>query len=164
MSDDRPRPQYGEYAPPGWVSPHLAPEPQAQSVQEPIAAPARERRTWDTALTLGLLGLGLYTVLSGYLSYSNMPAIFDQVFAQLGVGDFTSDAAAQSAAVAANIVGTVVWIVVAVFGTAFLRRGRIAFWWPLAGGIVANLVIAVIFGIVMAGDPAYAAYMAQLTP
>jgi len=113
-------------------------------------------------LTFGLFGLGLYTVLSGYLAYGGMSDIFNQVFAQLGIGEFTSDSAAQSAAIAANVIGTVVWLIVAFMGSRFLQRGRIAFWWPLAGGVVANLAIAIIFAIVMVNDPAYAAYLAQL--
>ena len=84
MTDDRPRPQYGEYAPPGWVSPVAAPEPVIAAPPPsgtPSAAPTR--RTWDVAVTLALLGFGLYSVVSGFVAFTDAPALFRQVFAML---------------------------------------------------------------------------------
>lgn len=165
MADERPRPQYGEYAPEGWVSPHYPP-PEAPAVEvAPVAAeaPPVKRRTWDRVLTFGLLGIGLYFVLSGFISFSRLPEVFDQMFAQLGIGDFTSDSAATTVGIIANVVQPVIWAIAAFGASVWLRRGRIAFWWPLAGGVLANLIVVILVGVVMALDPAYAEYVAQLS-
>lgn len=167
MTDDRPRPQYGEYAPPGWVSPVAAPEPETVVAAPPPAgtpSAAPTRRTWDVAVTLALLGFGLYSVVSGFVAFTDAPALFRQVFAMLDIGTFTSDEAARTAGVVIMIVQAAIWIVVAWYGVRALRRGKLAFVWPLAGGVVANVIVAVIAGVVMAGDPAYVEYLGQLTP
>ncbi len=165
MTDPRPRPQYGEYAPEGWVSPHYQPPAETPPpVAEDVVVQPRKRRTWDTVLTFALLGLGLYSVLSGFVGFSRLPEIFDQMFTQLGIGEFTSDAAASLIGVLANITQTTIWIIAAVGAGIFLQRGKIAFWWPLAGGVLANLIVVIMVGVVMASDPAYAAYIAQMTP
>lgn len=164
MTDERPRPQYGEYAPEGWVSPHYPPPNVEDVVTAAPAAPVVARRSWDVALTVALLVLGLYTVLSGYIGFSSLPQVFDQLFTQMGVGDFSSDAAANAVGIAANIVQTVLWLAGAVLGWRALRANRIAFWWPLGAGILANLIVVVMVGVVIAMDPAYAAYLAQQQP
>lgn len=164
MADERPRPQYGEYAPEGWVSPHYPPPEPPAVAAEPVAADApRKRRTWDTALTFGLLAIGLYFVLSGFVGFSQLPEVFDQMFAQLGIGDFTSDQAAVTIGIVANIVQPVIWAIAALGASVWLRRGRIAFWWPLAGGVLANLIVVILVGVVMSSDPAYAEYVTQMT-
>lgn len=167
MTDERPRPQYGEYAPPGWVSPVAMPAPEtAIAAPAPSSAPSATpaRRTWDVALTVALLGFGLYSVVSGFVAFTDAPALFRQVFALLDIGAFTSDDAARRAGVVIMIVQAVIWLVVAVLGMRALRRGKLAFVWPLAGGILANIIVGVIAGVVMMGDPAYVEYLGQLTP
>ena len=166
MSDERPRPQYGEYAPDGWVSPY---SPVPDSTEAPLAAeqvvvePVRKRRTWDTVLTFALLGVGLYTVLSGYVGFSQLSDVFDQMFTQLGIGEFTNVDAANTAGVIASIAQTVIWVIAAVGAGISLQRGRLAFWWPLAGGVLANLILVILVGVVMASDPAYAEYVTQMS-
>ncbi len=163
MPDERPKPQYGEYAPEGWVSPNQEPPPPPPLAAD-IVVEAPKRRTWDTVLTVSLLSLGLYSVLSGYVGFGRLSDVFEQMFSQLGIGEFTSRAAAGTIAIVANVVQTVIWLVVAVLSAVALQRGRIAFWWPLAGGILANLVIVILVGIVLLGDPAYVEYVSRLSP
>lgn len=165
MTDDRPRPQYGEYAPEGWVSPNLpAPTPPAPEPEvAPVVAVAPRRRLWDLVLTFALLGLGLYFVLSGYVVYGQLPAVFDQVFAQVGISEFTSDELARTIGIVINVVQTVIWVFVAGMAGMSLRRGRIAFWWPLAGGVLANFIVVILVGVVIASDPAYAEYVSRMT-
>jgi len=164
MTDERPKPKYGEYAPAGWVPPRFPP-PEAETAvtgaSAPSVKPAPVRRNWDSMLTFGLLGLGFYTVVSGYVGFSTLPAVFDELFTQFGLGDFTSDSAANAVGLAANVVQTVLWIAAAVLAGFALRRNRLAFWWPLGAGIAANLIIVIMVGVVIATDPAYAAYLAQ---
>lgn len=159
MSDERPKPQYGEYAPEGWVAPQVQPIPTEAAV--PAAPPPRARRSWDVILTFALLAIGLYTVVAGYGSFPNLPALFDQVFAQLGVGDFTSDDAARAVGFAGNVVQTALWLVAAVLSSRSLRANRIAFWWPLGAGMIAGIIVVTMIVIVIASDPAYSAYLLQ---
>lgn len=161
MPDERPRPQYGEYAPEGWVSPHYQPpEPPVEAT--PVPAPAVPGRTWDRVLTFALLAFGLYTVISSFIAFTQLPATLDAVFAQLGVGDFTSDAAANAVGLAANIIQPIIWVIVAWLSWRSLQTGRVTFWIPLAGGVLANLIVGILVGVVMAGDPAYLEYYTQM--
>jgi hypothetical protein len=58
----------------------------------------------------------------------------------------------------------VIWVFVAAMSYWSLRRGRLTFWWPLAGGVLANLIAGILVAVVLAGDPAYSEYISQLTP
>ena len=65
-------------------------------------------------LTFALLGVGLYTVLSGYVGFSQLSDVFDEMFTQLGIGEFTDVDAANTAGMIASIAQTVIWIIAAV--------------------------------------------------
>lgn len=167
MVDERPRPQYGEYAPEGWVSPVAeqqtqTPEPVAPTPVTP-AAQANARPLWDRVLTVALLGMGLYSVVSGYVSFSNFAAVLDEVFAAQGVGDFTATDAAAPAGLVINIVQTMIWVATLMLSMSALRRNRIAFIWPLLGGIATVIVIAIVLAIVVSADPAWQAYIVRMS-
>lgn len=165
MTDERPRPQYGEYAPPGWVSPVPVEVPEAVAAPSaPAAAAVPARPTWDVALTVGLLALGLYSVVSGFVAFADAPALFRQVFDTLGIGDFTSNEAANSAGPVIMAVQAVIWIAAAALAVRALRRGTLAFIWPVAGGVLANVIVGIIVGVVIAGDPAYLEYLGVTAP
>jgi drug/metabolite transporter (DMT)-like permease len=165
MTDERPRPQYGEYAPEGWVSPVPAqPEPSihgAPPVPAPVDRPPAPRR-WDRVLTVGLLAFGLYWVVSGYFSFSDLSAIINQVFDQYGIGEFTSTAAASSAGTALMVVQSVFWAGAVLVAVSRLRANKLAFFWPLVFGAVSMIVCGVIVGVVMTSDPAFTAYLEQM--
>lgn len=166
MSDQRPRPQYGEYAPPGWVSPVAQPDEPAAPPSPPSSAvpAAPARRPWDVGLTVALLALGLYTVVSGFVGFADAPALFRQVFTMLDIGTFSNDDAARTAGTVIVTVQTVIWLAVAALALRALRSGRLAFVWPLAGGVLANIIVGIIAAVVMAGDPAYLEYLTRSTP
>lgn len=190
--DERPRPQYGEYAPEGWVSPATghgvdagsghgqaaggrdaavggSPAVHPANVDgrgsaRPTTADRPERRTWDILLTVVLLGLGLYTVGSGYLAYSNLGEVMDQVFRQIGIGGFTSVDLAATLGVVIMVSHTIIWIAGALLGARALKRNKIAFIWPLAAGVLATLVVFVLIAILMISDPSFAAYLEGMSP
>ena len=73
MTDDRPRPKYGEYAPlgtPAAATPVVA----APTVVEPEVQPVRRRRTWDIALTTALLILGVLDVAGSFSRFGSLAA------------------------------------------------------------------------------------------
>lgn len=167
MVDERPRPQYGEYAPEGWVSPVAeqqtqTPEPVAPTPVTP-AARANVRPMWDRVLTVALLGMGLYWVVSGYANLSNLAAVLEEAFTTQGIGDFTATDAAAPAGLAISIVQTMIWVGVLMLSMSALRRNRIAFIWPLLGGIATVIVIAIVLAIVVSADPAWQAYIVRMS-
>ncbi|MFP7761023.1 DUF6264 family protein [Marisediminicola sp. LYQ85] len=211
MTDERPRPQYGEYATPQDqahaiagshppVSPALAPhgatpaaehrapehpapeqqaavaptapvEPRARQTPEPRtpgSSPSdrdgaaldgtRPRRRWDLVLSVVLLSLGLWTVVSGMIQNANLPAVFDDVFEMQGMGDFTADAAATTAGRTLSIINIVLFAITATITITLLRARRIAFYVPLTAGVIAGVIAFIVLASVLLGDPAFAEY------
>ena len=207
MTDERPRPRYGEYATPenqvlagGTAIPAAIPEQAVAlqpstaqtstaqaSVVEPSAAqtsngksprgkPARGtsatgltaragdapvRRRWDLYLTSMLLAYGLFTVVSGLFQYSDLRAVIQNVYTSQGIGTFTSSALAHSAGLIVNLVNLVLYAVTLLLAVRRLRASRIAFWIPLTAGVVAGIITAVVFMVVIFADPAFISYMSS---
>jgi hypothetical protein len=161
--EPRPRPQYGEYAPPGWVSP-VAPPPEAKPVDLPPPAPAptappqavRRARGWDRSLTIGLLVAGLFGALIGWMTGStiveSLPLALEQYGVEPGPMPEWLDAAG-TALVASHLL---LYLLAIGLSIARLRAGRPAFWAPLAAGIIA----AIIFWTIMSA--AVAPYVEQM--
>ncbi|MGK2854031.1 MAG: DUF6264 family protein [Microbacteriaceae bacterium] len=178
-----PVPQYGEYAPAGWVSPVTGQPSTAASAPTPTpavpgyAAPqflpgqavplnqlpqdpadqtaARPRRMWDLVLTIVILALGLLGAFGG-IAYGFMLA----PLAEMLVGDgVDADLAAFTAGGYVLIIShAVLYVIAAAVGVIMLTQRRIAFWVPLAIGILA----AIIFWSVLTpltSDPAIQQYL-----
>lgn len=158
MTDDRPEPRYGQYAPlpPTPESPPTGPEPAAAlpAVQAP-------RRTWDVVLTTLLLLLGVIDVVSGFPQFAGLAATLGTVYASQGFGTFTSDGLAATMGIAINVARVVVLAAAIVVSLLRIRANRIAFWVPLAGAALAALVVIVCVLAVILQDPALAEYVAK---
>lgn len=153
----RPAPRWGEYAdvpPPPLPAPPVAEEP-----RHPEPQPARTRRTGDMVITVALLVIGLYDVITGFNTFSNLAPIFAEVYAQQGIGEFTAVEAATTAGLVANVSRITILLATIAVSLSFISRGRRAFWVPLAGAGLAVVVTLICFAIVMANDPAFAAYV-----
>jgi hypothetical protein len=178
-----PVPQYGEYAPAGWVSPvtgqpstpasaptptpavpgYAAPQflpgqavPLNQLPQSPAdQTAARPRRMWDLVLTIVILALGLLGAFGG-IAYGFMLAPLAEMLVEDGVA---ADVAAFTAGGYVLIIShAVLYVGAAAVGVIMLTRRRIAFWVPLAMGILA----AIIFWLVLTpltSDPAIQQYL-----
>ncbi len=176
------RPQYGEYAPAGYVPPsaplapgnpygipgYAAPATPSNSYGIPNAAvpaqapaPAyaplgRKRRTWDTVLTSILLVLALFGTVIALLYawiFSN-PSLLAETMTSAGYGGFTGSVGAASTILAVSHIG--LFIVTAAVSILLLVRGRIVvFWVPLAAGFIAAIVFwAVVFSVI-SSDPSF---------
>jgi hypothetical protein len=176
--DHRPRPQYGEYAPAGWVSPV---QPTAEPVDpvEPgvarmpppagprLAAPPRSTndaaalvrpdRGLDRTLTRVLLIIGVFGALIGWLTGSSLSESLAIALEQYGVDpgtmpewlDVAGPALAYSHALLYLLaVGLTIWS---------RSRGRPTSWAPLSAGVIA----AIIFWSIMSA--AVAPYVDQLS-
>jgi len=147
MTDDRPRPRYGEYAP---VAPAL---PVAPPV-EPVVAPRG-----DVVVTTLLLLLGVIDVVTGFGQFSDLGSALRATYASQGFPAFTADALANTMGIAINI-ARVTLLAAAIVGSLLLvRLGRRAFWVPLVGAAVAALVVIVCVLVVILSDPALAHYI-----
>lgn len=136
-SAPRPRPQYGEYAPPGWVSPN------ADALQAPPPVPPQPAtpapKSWDRPLTMVLLVVGFFGMLIGVYAGLNI----DLVVQQGGLIQGTEPVLPPWSQTAGwVIVGSHVLLYAFAVTTALsrLRAGRPAFWVPLIAGVIAAIV------------------------
>ncbi|WP_159501033.1 DUF6264 family protein [Microbacterium sp. 18062] len=171
--NERPRPQYGEYA---------TPEEQRARIRQPDASAALEDgrspsapidqrapvdpvipgpvagtrpRFVDRVITFALLGYGLFTVLGSIpaaTDYTQFATTFLEVF---GVDQALSDpAGARGWGLAAALVLGIGWVATLGLSWISLRARRVTFWIPLVGGIVVNLVSSVLLVAPLMADPA----------
>ena len=159
MSDTErpPVPQYGEYAPPGYQPPPPRPgdlSPVQSSPAAPVAAGGRRRRTWDVVLTSLLLVLGLIGASLGVV-YGVMftdPALLRDVLADQGYPGFDAKPGAVPAVL---VISHVVLYLIALSSIGLLATKRIAFWLPLAAGVVAAIIFWSCLFIVVSSDPGF---------
>jgi hypothetical protein len=156
--DDRPRPQYGEYA----DVPLAPPAPAPVEVAQP-AAVAPRRRTWDIVLTTVLLLWGVADVVTGFPQFARLGTLVGEVGRAQGWPDFTSTAEADQVGMTLNIVRLVLLVLGIAGALLLLSRRRVAFWVPLTAGALA--MVATVVGIVsvMVGDPAFLEYVQNQT-
>ena len=166
MTDDRPRPKYGEYASAG--SAPLATTPAAAVGTNPVEAVPEapvertgKRRTWDVALTTALILFGVLDVVGSFARFGELGATLRELYDQQGIGAFTSDKLADDMGLAINVARVVLLIAGIGFGLWRLGRRRIAFWVPLSAGALAFIVVGVCLLVVVITDPALADYAMQ---
>jgi hypothetical protein len=153
-----PVPRYGEYAPAGYVPP--APAEPAPPVAYPQygypmhpAPGVRRRKTWDLVLTIVLLVMGFFGMLIGllYAGIISDPALMDQLFQQQNLGDFDGTVGAAPAVIVASHV--ILYLAVLGGSIPLLISKRVAFWLPLAAGVIAAIIFWSALGGVFLSDP-----------
>ncbi len=165
--DERPRPQYGEYAPDGWTwqppSGEGTSDPAPQMSTPPPAAPAAGARPVDRVITVVLLAVAVLGALNTVLSLQQLAPQVQLVYDQQGIGDYTPPTWLPTLVIVATIVQLGLLAVTIVWSVRRLRAGRLAFWVPLAGGAASVIVMMVLMSIVFLNDPAFLAYLDELT-
>jgi hypothetical protein len=160
MSDTErpPVPQYGEYGPPGYVPPVPGPndlKPLAYDGAAAAGPTGRKRRTWDVVLTVILYVLGLIGASLG-VTYGVMfsdPDLLRDVLAQQGYPGFDAQPGAVPAVL---VISHVVLYLLAIGGSIpLLISKRVAFWGPLAAGVVAAIIFWSCMFIVISSDPGF---------
>lgn len=150
MTDDRPQPRYGQYAP----TPPVLPSAGA----EPVVIPT-PRRTSDIVVTTMLLLLGVLDVVTGFPQFSDLASTLRATYASQGLPAFTDGELANSVGLAINIARVTVLVVTILVSLLLIRQNRRAFWVPLVGAGVAALVVVACVLVVTISDPALAAYL-----
>ncbi|GAA4371684.1 DUF6264 family protein [Agromyces bauzanensis] len=178
--DERPRPQYGEYAPEGWTwqppagehtsdpAPQMsAPPPPARgrwgaaaASGAPGAVPTATRApSWDRVATIVLLVVGAFGAWSTAASMQQLAQQIRLSHTMLGIGEYTPPAWLPTLSVIGMVAQLALYAAVLLLSLVRLRARRIAFWIPLAGGGVSFLVTAVILAVVMLNDPTYLSFL-----
>lgn len=170
MTDDRPKPRWGEYAdtppkidyPPPAAPSQAGPPPGQQSSADAGAEkPEAPRNTRDILITTVLLLLGVFDVASMWSTFSALGSQLGPAFEQQGVGEFTSVALANTVGMWLNVARAAILVVTIVVSLVLISRGRRAFWVPLAGGVLAMIVLLVLVSYVILNDPAFMQYVGQ---
>lgn len=167
MTDERPEPRYGQYAPAGWVSPSQA-EPDVDAAgpkpdwrgDSPAVGPATRR--WDLPVAVALLLVGVIQVTTQFSRFQRLDLLFSEVFDLQGIGEYTSTSLAVALGTIVNIAS--ILILAATIGVTLWRiaRHRTAFWIPIVGWAASLIVMIVCVVIGLANDPAFAAYASGL--
>lgn len=168
MSEQRERPQYGEYASPDEqvAAGGYAVEPEPVAAAAPLAPPLATsrvagappaRRSWDVAVTVALLVFGAYSVVSSIPGLLDFGATINQIYALSGYGDYTEIALANGIGIGILVSQSVLFVVTVLLTALRLRAHKIAFFVPIVGGVVAGAVIFVLMLVAIVSDPAFAA-------
>lgn len=163
MTDDRPKPRWGEYAKPASLD--SFPPPVVPVAPEPAAPvdPAA-RRSRDVIITTALLLLGVWDIVSSWAQYENLGRSLRQVFELQGLGEFSSSEFAGEIGAWINIARTSILVVAIVVSLLLIARHRRSFWVPLVGAAVAGIVVLALVTVVVVSDPAFAEFVAQSRP
>ncbi|WP_294177893.1 DUF6264 family protein [uncultured Schumannella sp.] len=176
--DARPAPQYGEYATPEEVAritgrPAPGSEP-APASPPPVPAerardwPSEERAPrpplrWDPPVTIALLLLGLWNVISAIPSFWNLDRDLAQSFAAMP-SDLGVDLSDVQLGEPTLLVGRIllgVWVVLFLISLGVsvsrLRARRRAFWIPIVASVVAMIAVVVAITVIMFIEPGLAA-------
>lgn len=172
MSDERPRPQYGEYATPEqqeraanqnmpqrrFVGPPITPTPPPPPVTAASAPPglySSSKHPLDRFATIFMLGIGAFFLLSSIASYVNFSGTLSAGYRQFGAGNFPEPALADRIGIILLIAHSVLYVLTALLTVRRLARGGIAFWIPLLGFVAFVIVFLALGGVLYSAEPAY---------
>ncbi len=184
MTDEsRPRPRYGEYATPqdqakamGLPHPPAPAADSASSVLPPLLPAGQDEQEssagvtgrserasrFNRLVTVALLAFGLLNVLASTPGYLQLPKTLQTVYDQLGIGTYSATALASTLGIVAVVAQSLLWLATAAVSVRLLRRGRLAWWVPLVGGVLCTIVLMAIMYFAMFNDPALAAYLGSV--
>lgn len=173
----RPRAQYGEYAspeeqqrargipeptysvshpethnPPSSAAPYT---PAPATAQPASSVPSKRAHPVDRVVTLVLLALGLLLLLNGIPGYLNLAETMQLVYNQLDAGTYPARDVAANLGVTALVVQAIIWIATAAASWAAMKRGRLAWWIALLGGVLSFVATVVIVSIALFADPGF---------
>ena len=167
---ERPKPQYGEYAPPGWSwnppADTVVPDPRGSETEpRPAAAPSKPMAAHpvDRLLTIVLLALGVFFAVPTLLDPSSFATTLEDLYTSQGIGTYASPDLARTLGVAIALAQSLVVAFAVWISIRRLRAGKRAVLVPILG-IVATVVLSMIVaGIAILGDPTFADYVSRMS-
>ncbi|KZC94066.1 MULTISPECIES: DUF6264 family protein [Clavibacter] len=122
----------------------------------PTQEPRRAGRRLDAAVTIALLAVGALNLLFSLGSYTDLPGALSRAFPALGIaGAYTPTSATGPVGVALLVITVSVFAATVALSLRRIRLGRIAFWVPLVGVVVATVVSALLLSSLLTADPAF---------
>jgi hypothetical protein len=186
--NERPRPQFGELAPPGWVWHPPAdadrldtarkPEPEEEQPEPstaPVFGPAGPRPqaqagaatgtpTWNLTLTVLLGVFGFFGMSYSIATLQAIPASMQLLHSTNGLGEYTPAPIVGTLVLVGSILMAAVWVVSAAVSAWLLIKRRLSFWVPLVAGVVAMVALLIFAGAVLATDPVLLGFYSGVTP
>jgi hypothetical protein len=130
---------------------------------QPADAARQMVRTRDIGFTAALLAIGLFWVIVSIPGMADLPATIQQTYAMQGyTGKYGPVALGATIGLVINISQLVLWAVTCGLSVLAIRKGRRAFYIPLAGGVVSGLVVMVLTIVAMLNDPGLLQYLSTL--
>jgi hypothetical protein len=121
--------------------------------------PRRRPRRWDIILTAALLGYATINVVTQLIARDTLATIATQFFVAQGIGTYTPTALTTSLGNTLNVITLALFVATVLVTTWMLRSGRVAFWVPIAGGVLATIVALVFVVILLQSDPAFVTFL-----
>ena len=159
MTDDRPEPKYGQYAPAAPAASATKPTELPPPPPPPVVAPPN--RTRDVIVTTVLLLVGVFDVVTAFATFADLGASLSLVYKQLGIDGTVATDLAAPYGLAINIARITVLVITIAVSLLLIARHRRAFWVPLAGYVLAGIVSSGLVIALMLNDPAYQAWLTQ---
>lgn len=192
--DERPRPKYGELAPPGWVwrPPQDADRldtthhsPAASEVEQPPPAPPQQpvgtgrdghgpyrpgpqlsadAPRWNLAFTVVMLVIGFFGMSYSIGTLQALPAAMALLHTSQNLGPYVQDPSVAPLITAGTITMAGIWAISAGLSVWLLVQKRLAFYIPLVAGVVALVTLFVILGVIFSTDPVLLDFYSGISP
>jgi hypothetical protein len=170
-SDDRPIPQYGEYASDseresaivrsGGTVANPDVSPPAPQPTMPVSGPVARSTPGviDRLATIFLLAFGLIYTIGGASSYLDLGTSLERMFVELGVGHYHATSMTSIIGVAIVASEAVLWLIATVWSYVRLGRGKRAWWVPAVFGLASFIVSIALLGVLLAADPVFLGFV-----
>ncbi|CAM5343912.1 DUF6264 family protein [Leifsonia shinshuensis] len=191
--DERPRPRYGELAPPGWVwkPPQDADRldtthhsPAASEVEHPpppppqpvypgrdgqrSSAPGPQLRAdaprWNITATIAMLVIGFFGMSYSIGTLQSLPTVMQLMHTSQNLGKYVQDPSVAPLITAGTIAMAGIWAIALGLSVWLLVQKRLAFYVPLIAGVVAFATLFVILGLIFSTDPVLLDYYSGISP
>lgn len=164
MTDERSRPEYGEYASPEEQAAAIGTVPEAMQDITPQAvvpeADIAPIRRWDIIASVALIVIGAYATFSSIPQFANLQGTIEGIYAVYGyTGTYPNPALASAIGIAINIVQPVALVLAMIISARRLRGGHIAFWIPLVAGVIVTIVAGALLVTAFYSDPAFISFL-----
>ena len=159
MTDERPRPEYGEYATPEQQAAamghrYVPPEPVSAPPAPPAPAPyvGRPSGYANRFFTIFLLGLGALSLFENVPTFLNLATALKTAATTAGMASTTVPSSVNGAGIPILVANVVIYLAAVLLSILALRRGRTSFYIPVVGFAVFILVASI---LIVAYAPRY---------
>src|SRR5690606_21328878 len=110
-----------------------------------------------------LLAFGLVSVLFSIPSLLAMGDNAAAAFELQGLDPYTSYAQARTIGIITIVVQLLLWLGTLALSVRLLRRGTLSWWVPLAAGVLAIVIVSILWIVAIVIDPAFTSYVQSIS-